>query len=161
MKQVSKLFDDDGSGSIEYAEFLNFCEAGSSELAIDGLAEASKRKKKKKKKAVSSAPAKTAGVSSGPANGGEEFSDIELMVRKPIRETSKQSSDMERISSLHLTSSISSLQSMLENLHSEMNRLAKSKYGPPKFRKVFQTMDKDGSGQCDLSEFVDGLAEMG
>jgi len=42
-----------------------------------------------------------------------------------------------------------------------MNRLARSKYGPPKFRKVFESMDTDQSGLIDAAEFVAALGGMG
>jgi len=50
---------------------------------------------------------------------------------------------------------------MLKDIHAEINRLAKSKGSKPKFRKVFQSIDKDGGGQVDVSEFVEALGTMG
>jgi Ca2+-binding EF-hand superfamily protein len=43
----------------------------------------------------------------------------------------------------------------------EINRLAKSKKGKPKFTKVFSSIDTDGSGEIDLQELLNGLTNMG
>ena len=50
---------------------------------------------------------------------------------------------------------------MIQDIHKEVNRLAKSKKGPPNFKRVFGAWDSDGSGEIDIGEFRTGLANMG
>ena len=50
---------------------------------------------------------------------------------------------------------------MIQDIHTEVNRLAKSKKGPPNFKRVFGAWDSDGSGEIDIREFRTGLANMG
>jgi Ca2+-binding EF-hand superfamily protein len=50
---------------------------------------------------------------------------------------------------------------MVSTIHKALNKLAKSKNGAPQFRKVFASLDKDGSGHIDTSEFIIALGGMG
>ena len=50
---------------------------------------------------------------------------------------------------------------MVSEIQEEINRLAKSKYGQPKYRKVFQQLDQDSSGLVDVDELFAGLESMG
>ena len=53
------------------------------------------------------------------------------------------------------------IQELLKDIHKEMNRLARQAGGPPQFRAVFQRLDRDGGGELDVPEFIDGLSDLG
>jgi len=50
---------------------------------------------------------------------------------------------------------------MLKDIHREINRLAQSGSGAPDFRRVFQSLDRDGDGKLDLAELLEGFRSMG
>ena len=53
------------------------------------------------------------------------------------------------------------LKGLLQQVHTEINRVARAGGGAPRYRKVFQDMDADGNGAVDLAEFMQGLEELG
>ena len=78
--QISKIFDADKTGSIDYTEFVKFCETNSMSEAIRGAKSASKKSKKTKEDAGGSSGAAVAGAG-GKIGPDKNLNDYELNVR--------------------------------------------------------------------------------
>merc|ERR1711896_103363 len=48
-----------------------------------------------------------------------------------------------------------------EDIRREIRRLAETRYGRPKFRQVFEEIDRDGGGTIDRREFKKALEQLG
>jgi Ca2+-binding EF-hand superfamily protein len=155
-KAVFSEMDHDGGGKVDISEFLE----GLGNLGFDLSL----------KQAVQVAQVfdsdGTGSIEAGEFVAFCEVSDVAEAVRisKTLKEKRKKTKRVPKkphekkppkpVDTVALTKTV-------KNIHEEINRLAKSKYGTPDFRKVFAGMDHDGGGQLETTEFLEGLAEMG
>jgi len=52
------------------------------------------------------------------------------------------------------------LQELVSTVHKALNKMAKNRNGPPQFRRVFSSLDKDGSGLLNIDELIKALGDM-
>lgn len=45
-------------------------------------------------------------------------------------------------------------------MHKALNKMAKNRNGPPQFKRVFSSLDKDGSGLLNIDELIKALGDM-
>ena len=80
MGQIIKVFDTDGSGSIDYHEFVRLCETNNFKEAVSSAKVAKKKKKAKKKREADDgggAPAPPAAAASGGGSKKDKGKDNE------------------------------------------------------------------------------------
>merc|ERR1719353_128458 len=53
------------------------------------------------------------------------------------------------------------MEDLEDKIRREIKRLAETRYGRPRFRQVFEEIDRDGSGAIDRREFKKALEQLG
>merc|ERR1711943_156489 len=58
-------------------------------------------------------------------------------------------------------SEVDDIDAVQDEVRREIKRLAETRYGRPKFRQVFEEIDRDGGGTIDRREFKKALEQLG
>merc|ERR1711998_514773 len=69
--------------------------------------------------------------------------------------------DFMRGMKLERTREVDDIDSVQDEIRREIKRLAETRYGRPRFRQVFEEIDRDGSGAIDRREFKKALEQLG